>query len=242
MNSFFVSVSCRRKLFLLVLVTVLFVISCRKPEPFPEEDYDERLSGGSNTVFDNSSQAYSHELPGLSVRDQQVHETDDAAFEQTFITAPAPVNNGLGPAFNNVSCRSCHHNDGSGSPTTGGVNSALLVRISLPGAGLFNEAIPVPGYGTQLQDRAIAGKKPECKVLITYTDSSGVFLDGNRLPFISRFIHWVICMNPSMETSCFHPVWLLLCLVLASSKLSRKKHCGNWLMNSIPMQMAFQEN
>ncbi len=178
MSSFPVPVLRKGNLFLFMLSAVLFIMSCRKPEPFPDEDYDERMSGGGNTVFDNSSQAYSHEFPGLSIRDQLVHEIGDAAFEQTFVTAPAPVNSGLGPAFNNVSCRSCHHNDGSGSPTTGGINSALLVRISLPGAGPFNQAIPVPGYGTQLQDRAVAGKKPECMVQISYVDSSGNFADG----------------------------------------------------------------
>ncbi len=169
-----------KKVFSVVfLLAVLVTLSrCRKPEAFGEEDYDERMSGGANTAFDNSSRAFTHAFPGMSANDEAVHDIGDVAFEQSFVTAPASVNSGLGPAFNNVSCVSCHHNDGIGSPTVGEPNSALLVRISHPGTGPHNASIPVPGYGTQLQDKAIFGKAPECKVHISYIDNSYTFHDG----------------------------------------------------------------
>src|SRR5262245_45865131 len=112
---------------------ILSLAMCRKPEFFPEDQYDVRLSGGSQTAFDITSQAFSHEFDGMYEYDAEIHELGDRAFEQTFVTAPAPINNGLGPAFNNVSCVSCHHNDGIGVPTAGEAQSSLLMRISFPG-------------------------------------------------------------------------------------------------------------
>jgi CxxC motif-containing protein (DUF1111 family) len=117
-------------------------------------------------------------MPGLNERDERVHETGDAAFEQTFVTAPAPVNSGLGPVFNNVSCISCHHNDGKGTPTAGFSNSSLLFRISLPGTDANSGPLPVPGFGLQLQDLSIFRKMPEAKVDISYTENSFTYADG----------------------------------------------------------------
>jgi CxxC motif-containing protein (DUF1111 family) len=106
-----------------VIVIVVACISgftmCNKADVFPESSYDDRLSGGLATAFDETSKAFSHAVDGLNERDMEVHELGDAAFEQTFVSAPAPVNSGLGPVFNNVSCISCHHNDGKGTPTAG---------------------------------------------------------------------------------------------------------------------------
>ena len=161
-----------------VIAFALLFATCRKPETFPEENYDERLSGGSQTVFDFTSQAFTHEFTGISEYELGVHDLGDGAFEQTFVAAPAPINNGLGPAYNNVSCTSCHHNDGIGVPTAGGTESSLLMRISLPGTDEHGGPLPVPGYGTQLQDKAVLGKSPECTVNISYTYQSYTFTDG----------------------------------------------------------------
>lgn len=161
-----------------VSVLVLLCAMCRKPEIFPEENYDERLSGGSQTTFDNTSQAFSIPFEGLNEYDLYTHGLGDGAFEQTFVTAPAPINNGLGPAYNNVSCISCHHNDGIGVPTAGEEQSSLLMRISLAGTDIHGGPVPVPGYGTQLQDKAVFGKSRECTVNINYTYQSYSFADG----------------------------------------------------------------
>jgi len=168
----------RAGVFSLLILAVLLLSRCRKPGEFPDEGFDERLSGGVNTVFDNTAGAYTHPFPGLNAAEMYVHGLGDRGFEQTFVTAPSLKNNGLGPAFNNVSCRSCHHNDGSGIPTAGEINSALLIRVSLPGSGPYGGSVPVPGYGTQLQDKAVSGRAPEGKVLISYTDKSYTMTDG----------------------------------------------------------------
>ncbi len=159
-------------------ILVLVLSQCQKAATFPDTGYDARLSGGVATVFDITSHAFSNMFPGLSDRDQIVHAFGDAAFSKNFVTAPAPINSGLGPVFNNNSCISCHHNDGIGLPTAGDSRSSLLVRISLPGTDAHGGPVAVPGYGLQLQDKAVYGKVPEVKVNINYTYTTYSFADG----------------------------------------------------------------
>ncbi len=151
---------------------------CNKASVFSDSGYDERLSGGAATVFDATSHALSNEINGLSTRDARVHEIGDQTFSQTFVAPPSPIFTGLGPIFNNISCVNCHRNDGEGIPTAGFSNSGLLMRLSLPGVDANNGPLAVPGFGTQLQDQAVAGAQPEANVNITYTDSSVTYPDG----------------------------------------------------------------
>lgn len=164
----------------IVLICTIFGM-CRKAERFTEEDYDERLSGGAATVFDETSKALGHAVPGLNAHDSRFHSLGDAGFSQTFITDPAPRFGGLGPVFNNVSCISCHHNDGKGTPTAGTVTSSMLMRVS---TGINNEhggPGAVSGYGNQIQDLSVHGVAPEAKVSITYTDKIVSYPDGTTV-------------------------------------------------------------
>lgn len=164
-----------------VCVLVVIVITgtlCRKPQEFPEEQYDPRLSGGAATVFLSNSQAFGAAIPGLSGYDDFMHELGDGLFEQTFVSAPANIFPGLGPLYNNVSCISCHHNDGKGTPTLGLITSSLLTRISIPGTDEHGGPLSVQGYGGQLQDKATAGKTAEGKITIEYTELPFTFPDG----------------------------------------------------------------
>jgi len=172
-----------RKAYLVTAIICLPVclIMCRKPGIFDEGDFDPRLSGGMATVFDETSKAFGHDISGLNVNDLHVHEVGDHAVEQTFVTAPAPVNSGLGPIFSNVSCISCHHNDGKGNPTAGLVNSSLLIRLSIPGSDAHGGPVPVPGFGGQLQDVSIFGQSPEAKIIINYTQQTISFPDGETV-------------------------------------------------------------
>jgi CxxC motif-containing protein (DUF1111 family) len=161
----------------LVLV-VLLLAKCQKAAQFPDEKYDERLSGGDATVFDITSGSFSNMFPSLTGYDAEVHGFGDAAFSKIFVTAPAPINPGLGVIFNNTSCISCHHNDGIGLPTAGESRSSLLVRISIAGTDEHGGPMAAPGYGLQLQDKAVFGKTPECKINIAYNDQTYSFADG----------------------------------------------------------------
>lgn len=163
----------------IVFVSTLFGM-CHKAEQLSDADYDERLSGGAATAFDETSKALGQELPGLNERDARAHSLGDISFSQTFVTDPAPHFGGLGPIFNNVSCISCHHNDGKGTPTAGTITSSLLIRISTGGMTVHGGPEAMPGYGNQIQDMAIFGVSPEAKVSITYADKVISYPDGNK--------------------------------------------------------------
>lgn len=154
---------------------------CNKAAVFNEAGYDERLSGGMATVFDETSKAFSHSIDGLNERDEFIHEVGDVAFEQTFVAAPALINGGLGPVFNNVSCISCHHNDGKGTPTAGFTTSSLLFRLSIPGTDANGGPLAIPGFGGQLQDVALFGKQPEANVSISYSDVIVSYASGENV-------------------------------------------------------------
>lgn len=162
------------------LLLLFGIISCRKSQPFTEDRLDMRMSGGMNyTIFDASSNAFTSMIPGLSARDIFVHELGDHLFESKFVSAPAPVNPGLGPIFNNTSCISCHQNDGRGRPPMAGEKvRAMLFRISIPGKAEDGGPLPVPGFGLQLQDKAIAGSQPEADIRISYSSKEITLNDG----------------------------------------------------------------
>ncbi|MGL5889471.1 MAG: di-heme oxidoredictase family protein, partial [Bacteroidia bacterium] len=172
------------------LTAILIAQACRKPEPLAESDYNEWLSGGTQTVFDAGSGAFSQPFPGLDAVSDALHETGDLAFEAPFVSAPALLRPGLGPVFNSVSCANCHVADGRGRPP--GANEPLismLMRISIPGTDVHGGPAAVPGFGTQLQQRAIAGRQPEADVLISWTELPGQYADGTpyslRMPAYS---------------------------------------------------------
>ena len=164
----------------IICLPVIFMM-CRKAGNFPEDEFDPRLSGGMATVFDETSKAFGHQVDGMNLNDEHAHEVGDHGVEQTFVTAPAPVNSGLGPIFSNVSCISCHHNDGKGNPTAGLVNSSLLIRLSIPGMDAHGGPLPVPGFGLQLQDLSNFGQQPEAQINISYTEQTLSFPDGETL-------------------------------------------------------------
>src|SRR5262245_27022631 len=75
--------------------------------------------GGDTTVDNRTSNAFSLPAPALTADELALHQAGDVAFEATFVTGGAPVNGGLGPLFNNTSCRGCHGRDGRGRPVIG---------------------------------------------------------------------------------------------------------------------------
>lgn len=143
------------------------------------------LSGGDTTIFDASSHAFSIPAPNLSTTALEKHLDGDVEFEAVFVTAPAEVNPGLGPIYNNISCVNCHSRDGRGRPPKVDEKLvSLLFRLSLPNTenGESGKApIPVPGYGTQLNNRAIYGTPAEGSVKIEYNEQPLTTEDGTRV-------------------------------------------------------------
>ena len=174
-----------KKLFVIAgcVLLVIGATMCRKPNASVLDDdskFDPRLSGGMATFLDEGSSAATGIIPGLSAHDTRIHELGDKIFEQPFVAAPAPRFGGLGPIYNNSSCANCHHNDGFGLPTFGGVGSSLLMRISIPGEDEHGGPAAAPGFGGQLQNVGLYGVQPEVHVDLTYTEQAFSFPDGDE--------------------------------------------------------------
>jgi CxxC motif-containing protein (DUF1111 family) len=149
-------------------------------------------AGGATTVSTRTSNAFTMPAANLSDTELDLHAAGDAMFEAAFVAAPSKINPGLGPAFNNNSCESCHLSNGRGMPTlgqAGSLNSPMLVRVSLDPvhAGEFIGAntqppghgpILVPGLGGQLQDQAVSGATAEVKIRLSWTSVEGRYDDG----------------------------------------------------------------
>ena len=174
--------------YLTLLVSIL-LSACDSESPVAVESTPvfstSELSGGETTVFDASSHAFSIPAPNLSTAALAKHLEGDVEFEAIFVTAPAVVNPGLGPIYNNVSCINCHSRDGRGRPP--GIDEglvSLLFRLSLPKAEdsvAGKPPTPVPGFGTQLNNRAIVEANPEGKVKIEYIEQTLTTADGTRV-------------------------------------------------------------
>ncbi len=155
----------------------------RSPTSPPPPLDDKALSGGAATVFDAASTAFENPVPGLEANQMARFLAGDAAFEAVFVSAPAEVNGGLGPVFNQTSCVGCHGRDGRGRSGFGEsapfVGSSLM-QVSLPGAGSEHPGAPapVPGFGLQIGDRAIFGVSPEGRVGTSWFEEEGRFADG----------------------------------------------------------------
>ena len=143
------------------------------------------LSGGDTTIFSESSHAFSTPAPNLSADALEKHLDGDLEFEAVFVTAPAEVNPGLGPIYNNITCINCHVRDGRGKPPAVDEKFvSMLFRLSLPNtenADTGQSPIPVPGYGTQLNNRAIYGTPSEGTFKIEYSEQTLTTSDGTRI-------------------------------------------------------------
>jgi CxxC motif-containing protein (DUF1111 family) len=170
---------------LVIVAAIVGIILSRllQPQPLP-------LAAGEATVFNRTSSAYQQPAKGLTEAEMKQHRAGDRAFDAVFVTAPATVNPGLGPFFNNTSCVACHLRDGRGLPEKG----QLLVRVSdgktgtksLVDASQFHpegtveaeNTPPVHGLGNQIQDNSIFGQNPEAKVNLEWQEIAGKYSDG----------------------------------------------------------------
>jgi CxxC motif-containing protein (DUF1111 family) len=145
---------------------------------------DESRLGGDTTIDDRSINAFMHPAANLSTSDLSTYMTGVSPFDFKWEIPQ------LGPVFNNDSCFNCHSSFGRGLSQIGadgltdinGPLSEALVRVSLPdGApGDPGGPIPVPGYGTQLQDHATVGLA-EAAVTLTWVEHTEMFGDGEEI-------------------------------------------------------------
>ena len=144
---------------------------------------DPTTAGGAATVASATSNAYSSPAPNLSAASLQLHMAGDENFERHFVTgASATVGGGLGPLFINANCTACHVRDGRGMAPAGPADAVqMLFRLSLPGQDAHGGPRPVPGFGDQLQNRAIVGTAPEGQLSISYVEQLRALADGTSV-------------------------------------------------------------
>jgi CxxC motif-containing protein (DUF1111 family) len=146
-----------------------------------QPEQEEELSGGSSTVFDYSSNAFSLQTPNLTDEQELLFFVGNSLFNQNWVPAPASTTarDGLGPLFNARSCSGCHFKDGRGQPplTTGEVSHGLLLRLST-GNGPDGAPLSSANYGGQLQDQSILGVDTEASFQISYEEILGAYPDG----------------------------------------------------------------
>lgn len=143
----------------------------------------EELSAGQGTVFDQSVNAFGHQIPGLSGNDELLFFVGNSFFNQNWVSAPASTTarDGLGPFFNGRACSSCHFKDGRGKSSAGRYNAfnhGILLRLSIPGQDANGGPNPEPTYGTQLQDQSIGSVATQGGFSVNYTTISGQYPDG----------------------------------------------------------------
>lgn len=195
---------------------ILLVLSCESNDDaeYVDIDLSERLyAGGETTIFSATSIAFRTPAPNLSAADLEVHFLGDTQFEATFVTAPSPVNSGLGSIFNNSSCISCHPNDGRPDfPTNLSGRSGLLIRASISGNDAFGGPNPVPGFGTQIQNQAIFGYLPEARYEVSFVTKTETLADGTVItlqrPVITLYNSYLqlpsgLMLSPRMATPVF---------------------------------------
>lgn len=154
---------------------------CESDEPSgPGTGNDSRaMSGGETTIFNATSQAFM--LPAPNLGDVELHIEGDRAFDAVFVSAPAAVHGGLGPAFNSTSCAGCHVSNGRGRPPLPGeIAESLLLRLSVAGVNPDGTGapLPAPGFGGQLATQAVFGVTPEAGVAIVIDEQTFHFADG----------------------------------------------------------------
>lgn len=176
-----------KKLFILFIIgaCIAGLTMCHKAdnEAFQNDSYgyDPRLSGGKATTFTVGNGAFGQSTDGLDSRQSALFAKGDNLFNQTFVSGHAYIYGGLGPIYVNTSCSNCHHNEAKGTPTFGGSNSSLLIRLSIIGDDGHGGPLGIPGFGTQLQNRAIVNVQPEAGVAISYRDSIVTLPDGTQV-------------------------------------------------------------
>lgn len=117
-------------------------------------------------------------------------EVGRALFERTWVAAPASTDaaDGLGPLYNARSCSGCHplgrRSPASGSRTS--LPTGLTLRLgvpdpSAPGDAANRPLLPEPGYGRQLQDRAIAGLAAEGRLRLEHSRRTLALADGETV-------------------------------------------------------------
>lgn len=157
----------------------------------PPADPAAALSAGQATVWRDDVNAYSQPSANLQPSRRLDFSVGNSFFRNPWVAAPASTTarDGLGPLFNSNVCQNCHIKDGRGRPPHAEAKHAvgMLVRLSIPDNGTNPDlrarhgSLPDPVYGSQLQDMALPGARPEARVRVLYDTHTVAFADGHEI-------------------------------------------------------------
>ncbi|MBK8163491.1 MAG: thiol oxidoreductase [Gammaproteobacteria bacterium] len=162
------------------------------PMDFTRVEPGEDIPGGEATHHKMVNRnAFSHASANMSFERELDFKIGNGFFRRLWVTSPSSTQaaDGLGPLFNARACQNCHVKDGRGHPPVGPGEAAvsMFLRLSIPpqteaDRRLLEEhrvsVIPEPTYGTQLQNFAVQGVKPEGQMHIEYEEVPVTLKDG----------------------------------------------------------------
>jgi CxxC motif-containing protein (DUF1111 family) len=138
--------------------------------------------GGETTRAVATSDAFTFAANNIKGANRPMFSFGNQMFTATWEPAPGPqpTTDGLGPMFNRESCVACHVANGRGKAPDGPneLMDTMLMRWSIPGDTEHGAPKGIPGYGDQLQDRALPGMKAEGRARVTWTEVKGTYADG----------------------------------------------------------------
>ena len=155
------------------------------------EKFETMQAGGATSTKLVNRDAFSQFSANQSFAGEDRFKLGNALFRKLWVSSPSSTeaSDGLGPLFNSRSCQSCHLKDGRGHPPAPGEPAvSMFLRLSVSAktdeerAKLVSHEftrIPEPTYGGQLQNFAVAGLKPEGRMVIDYREMPVTLADGS---------------------------------------------------------------
>lgn len=142
-------------------------------------------AGGDLTVSLATPEALTQAAPSLNEADRPAFFRGRNLFRQVWVVALAQDAevDGLGPVFNRLSCLACHAKNGRGfAPERPGEEMrAMLVRLSIPGAGPHGAPLEHPRYGDQFNELGIPGVPGEGRAFLRYETRSVTLAEGETV-------------------------------------------------------------
>lgn len=166
-----------------VLLLLYSFDGCNKEQRDLAEHPPFTLAGGTTTSFVSDSTAYLQALSNISKVNLKKHREGEIIFNTRFFANGEGKSGGLGPLFIQDKCAGCHIGNGRSQPPLSEIDttSGLLMRLSIAGIGPHGEPLGVPGYGTQLQTRAIPGQVPEGLLQFSFETFYETYPDGHKV-------------------------------------------------------------
>lgn len=175
--------------------------------PIAEPKKIEHLGGGTATVINNTSDAFSKSSANLeSIDDSLLFNIGNDFFENPWIAGSSSTSSrdGLGGLFNNNACQNCHIRDGRGhAPLDDNQNfSSILFKAARTNITTAQQNdmltairanVPDSSVGSQLQHNAVANVLAEVTLAVEYAYENITFADGHTVEL--RRPHWLITNN-----------------------------------------------